>query len=274
MKKSRAELKLMAKQNLMGNYGTAVGSMLILGSTLIGLLFILYFVVLGAMVGATLGMARFDRGFSAGMGAGAVIIMFVFMLAIYLLEYMVLPGLIRIYYNLCTGKPAKMGDLLFAFKNNFKKFFGLSAIMVLLMFFMMIIQMAVSFVGSDVLMFLYIVIFSAISIGFSLNFGLFFTIIVEDPNVKVIEALKISMNYMKGNKWRYFVLYLSFFGWLILSYMTCYIALLWLVPYMGCTFLHFYLDVKAEHEKTVSGTGTSDFQAEFNDISSKENVDA
>ena len=45
---------------------------------------------------------------------------------------------------------------------------------------------------------------------------------------------------MKGNRSKYFLLILSFFGWTILSILTFGIGLLWLMPYMQVTTVCFY----------------------------------
>lgn len=45
-------------------------------------------------------------------------------------------------------------------------------------------------------------------------------IIIEKENIGIIEAMKLSAKIIKGNKWKYFVLQLSFIGWAILSIIT------------------------------------------------------
>ena len=45
-----------------------------------------------------------------------------------------------------------------------------------------------------------------------------------------------------------FVLYLSFFGWMILCTLTVGVGFLWLAPYISSSTAAFYEDVKAEYE--------------------------
>ncbi|MFD6442849.1 DUF975 family protein, partial [Peribacillus sp. NPDC060186] len=45
---------------------------------------------------------------------------------------------------------------------------------------------------------------------------------------------------MKGLKWKYFLMHLSFIGWGILCLFTLGIGLLWLAPYAGTTMAAFY----------------------------------
>ncbi|MBQ2816662.1 MAG: DUF975 family protein [Clostridia bacterium] len=71
-------------------------------------------------------------------------------------------------------------------------------------------------------------------------------IMAEDPDCGVMEALSRSQELMKGNKWRYFCLELSFIGWAILSLFTLGIGSLWLNPYMQAAFAGFYLEVSGQ----------------------------
>lgn len=69
-------------------------------------------------------------------------------------------------------------------------------------------------------------------------------ILAENPEKSSIECLKESIRMMKGYKFEYFVLYLSFVGWFILSILTFGIGFLWLVPYYQITATNFYLELK------------------------------
>ena len=70
---------------------------------------------------------------------------------------------------------------------------------------------------------------------------------------------------MKGHKWDYFCLMLSFIGWFILSIFTLGILLLWLVPYMTVTIASFYDSIRGveevkevEEEKIEETTGSNE----------------
>lgn len=71
-------------------------------------------------------------------------------------------------------------------------------------------------------------------------------IIIEKEDIGIIGAMKLSMDMMKGYKWKYFVLELSFIGWGILSVLTLGIGLLWLTPYISLAETNFYKDISAE----------------------------
>lgn len=73
-------------------------------------------------------------------------------------------------------------------------------------------------------------------------------IMKDDESIGYWKALRKSMDMMKGHKMQYFLLYLSFIGWVLLAMLTLGIGLLWLIPYMYTTFAHYYEDLKAEYE--------------------------
>ena len=54
------------------------------------------------------------------------------------------------------------------------------------------------------------------------------------------EVVEKSAELMKGHRWEFFVLELSFIGWGILAVLTCGIGFLWLEPYMQMTTIKFY----------------------------------
>lgn len=73
-------------------------------------------------------------------------------------------------------------------------------------------------------------------------------ILVENPEMKAIDAIHKSQDMMRGHKFDLFYLELSFIGWIILSILTLGIGLLWLVPYMQTAIAAFYNDLKVEAE--------------------------
>lgn len=69
---------------------------------------------------------------------------------------------------------------------------------------------------------------------------------IDDPHMKVMDALRESKEMMRGNKGRLFYLIISFIGLLLLSVLSCYIGLLWIAPYMNTTLTLFYMDLRGE----------------------------
>lgn len=62
----------------------------------------------------------------------------------------------------------------------------------------------------------------------------------DNPNMSAKDAVKTSEQLMKGHRGKYFLLYLSFIGWNILSIFTLGIGMLWLLPYMEMSSIIFY----------------------------------
>lgn len=67
-------------------------------------------------------------------------------------------------------------------------------------------------------------------------------ILAENPMIKRKEVFKLSKQMMKGNKWRTFVLDLSFVGWNILSVFTFgLLNILYVNPYKESTLVELYM---------------------------------
>ena len=74
-------------------------------------------------------------------------------------------------------------------------------------------------------------------------------IALENPEIDAMEAIKKSKELMNGHKMDYFVLNLSFIGWIILGIFTCGILYFWLIPYISVTQMHFYDALLEEKNK-------------------------
>lgn len=74
----------------------------------------------------------------------------------------------------------------------------------------------------------------------AIRYSMSFYILADNPEIGIMAAIEESKRIMKGNKWKFFCLNLSFIGWLILSCFTLGIGLLWLLPYMEVSIVAFY----------------------------------
>lgn len=79
-------------------------------------------------------------------------------------------------------------------------------------------------------------------------------IAIDNPELSAKESVEKSMELMKGNRWKYIWLELSFIGWAILASLTFGIGYLWLVPYMAVSVICFYESLAGRKEKVVSTT--------------------
>lgn len=71
-----------------------------------------------------------------------------------------------------------------------------------------------------------------------------FFILADKENIGALEAIEESKKRMKGNKWRLFLLGLSFIGWGILAIFTLGIGYIWLYPYIVSANAKFYDSIK------------------------------
>ena len=65
------------------------------------------------------------------------------------------------------------------------------------------------------------------------------------PELSAREAMKISREMMRGQKWNLFVLDLTFIGWILLALCTAGVGMLFVQPYMLTARAAFYDDLKA-----------------------------
>lgn len=84
----------------------------------------------------------------------------------------------------------------------------------------------------------------------SYSYAMTYYIISDEPELSIHQAITKSRKLMNGHKWDFFVLQLSFLGWVILSLLTLGIGLLWVIPYFSSTSAQFYLKLR-EAEQTA-----------------------
>ncbi len=80
----------------------------------------------------------------------------------------------------------------------------------------------------------------------SLALAMSYFVMVDNPNMGVVEAATASYNMMNGNKWKLFCLYCRFIGWAILCCFTLGIGFLWLLPYIMVSSSKFYDEIKGD----------------------------
>lgn len=72
------------------------------------------------------------------------------------------------------------------------------------------------------------------------GFSMTFYIMMDDPRISGVDAIKKSWQMMDHHKWEYFCVMFSFIGWILLCLLTLGIGYLWLIPYMKMTELNYY----------------------------------
>ncbi len=78
------------------------------------------------------------------------------------------------------------------------------------------------------------------------NYQVVDLVMAENPYMTAREAMEESKRLMKGNRWRFFCLGFSFFGWSMLCALTLGIAAFWVLPYTQAARTAFYREIKRE----------------------------
>lgn len=82
----------------------------------------------------------------------------------------------------------------------------------------------------------------------SLSYSQTFWIVADNSSIDAMDAVRRSMQIMKGNKWKLVCLWLRFIGWFLLCILTLGIGFLWLIPYFYVSMARFYDDINVERE--------------------------
>ena len=110
--------------------------------------------------------------------------------------------------------------------------------------------------GAYLLMILYIIgwtfLFIIPGIIKAISYSQTFYILSDDTSIGSEEAIQKSMQMMDGHKLQYFLLGLSFIGWMLLCLLTLGIGFLWLIPYIQVTYAKFYLNLKEQSNLEIT----------------------
>ena len=94
-------------------------------------------------------------------------------------------------------------------------------------------------------------IFVIPGIIFSYSFSMAFYIINDHPDMTAMEALRESRRLMNGHKMQYFILNLSFIGWMLLGSLCFGVGTLWATAYMSTANAVFYEELVASDASYV-----------------------
>lgn len=102
----------------------------------------------------------------------------------------------------------------------------------------------------------YLIMFvcAAVSLILTLPFFPAYYMVLDFPDWDAATVLKKCFEVMNGNKLRLLLLYVSFIPSFLLSIFTCFITLIWVIPYLNMTLTNFYLDMMSVRNKTTAGT--------------------
>ena len=251
MKRSSKELKALAREALLGQYGSLIGAMFLLGM----------FSVILESVPVTITRNREDTT--------SLIIQFVVTLIISVLVYLLQIGMTVIVLHMTRRQTYSLSDLFYTFRAHPDRFIIVSVIQIGISMILQIPAYIFLFLYPGdtikrVLSYLLLLLAgSIVSFIVLLGFTLANLLLIDNENLGAIDAIRQSWAMMHGNKGRFFYLQISFFGLALLCILTLGIGMLWLYPYMMTTEAFFYLDLTGEIDQphydqanTYTGYGT------------------
>jgi uncharacterized membrane protein len=81
-----------------------------------------------------------------------------------------------------------------------------------------------------------------------IRYSMSYYIMIDNPGISGLEAIRRSKQMMHGHKARLFSLWISFLGWFILGIITIGLGFLYAAPYFEATLASFYEDLKNNGE--------------------------
>lgn len=157
-------------------------------------------------------------------------------------------GVSKLCLNISRKQEFSIKDLLYVFHHNADRFLIVGLVISGISF---ITGMPVMFMSLNAhIPISFILFFSLFDLIVTVIVNLFLELsvylLLDNPEMSAITSIKESIRLMKGNKGRSIYITLSFLPLMILSVFTCYIGLIWLIPYMNMTTANFYRDIIGE----------------------------
>lgn len=240
-----AELKLRARRSLVGNLGTLAGIQIALFAGSMMFLPVFWLFALPVIFGTAL-LGNIVPAAGVFFLVGMVLL---FYLALLSLMGILGAGYMRIMLDIAQAKPAELQGLLYPFRHGFLRFAGFTMLMFLIgaatsaPVFLLDLYVSVrpGFAGVRIAAGL---IQYVLVVWIMTSFSQTPCILLENPEKGIFEAMRESYEMMRGHRLRFFFLQLSFIGWYLLIYLSVGIGSVWVIPYVGCTGAHFYLDLR------------------------------
>lgn len=229
--KSSAELKGMAKEQLFGKYGTAVGAFL-------------------TILIITLLMNSIPQILVDTYTIPGLVIYYLISIIISLFLGIFISGEAFLYLKVTCNQKIFVSDVFYGFKLHPDKALFIQFVNTALTYVCLTPVMIFYYLYSRsqsplymLLMSVFWVIGLAVILIVSLMISQAFYLLQDFPQYSAKELLKMSCRIMKGHKGRLFYIHLGFIPLFLLGILSCCIAFLWIIPYMNATMANFYMDL-------------------------------
>ena len=246
MKRKISELKALARKSLDGYYALLAGA-LVLISFLSG-------------IGGALSVMLFQ-----GNSMFNLVMSQIFSLIISVIMSVFSAGVYYMFLNVSRGKKTSMQDVTYLFYHHPDRIIVVSLIVTVVQYLLMLPSMIMNYrmdVSANLLevlqqsllvslvMFVGIVVAQLVTMPIAFGYYL----LIDDVEMNATDALKKSMQMMKGNYGRYIYMQLSFLGLMILGVLTLYVGFIWIMPYMQMTEIEFYREILGELDESEKTT--------------------
>lgn len=161
-------------------------------------------------------------------------------------------GATLLYLHTACGMPCQISDLFYAFKHSPDKAIKVQFVFALLNAICMLPSNIILWTSTNAMDYntllttsIATLIGTLVYLVVTLPIFPMFYLLLDFPNLTVMELFRKSFEIMKGNCIRYLLLQLCFLPLMFLSVFTCGLALVWVIPYMNVTCTNFYLDIMA-----------------------------
>ena len=248
------ECKKLARETLLGRYGTVIGAGLVAGIIEFFLLMAAGFSLLFALIYGNV----FDRGaeLDTPMIVLGAVLFTVFLFLFIIMAVFANIGSTRLMLNICHGRRYSVADVFYGFTkgSHAGRAIGVTIALFVIALMFSILQNIVIYcfswrIGNMTEWAVCAAVLAVLIIAqLYVCLGLFLAdlIAVEEPGYGVFGCLKRSMELMKGKRLKalWFILF-SFIGWQIVL-LLCPFAAIWIYPYISCSRTVFYLAAKDE----------------------------
>lgn len=236
-KRTSAQLKQIARARLSGKFG------------LLAAYYLLFLLIVGG-TGMVVNIIPPFNSIALAINVGITFIVSIF---ISLLN----TGMIYMMLNVCRFRVPQIGELFIAFKSHPDRFIIIAFIIQGISMICQLpgVVLALSYLRAESLNELFILFFKSMGLNFIGFLAVMFItlplilsqyLLLDNPELSAMDAIKTSARLMKGNKGHYLYIYFSFLGWQLLSLLSCGIGSFWIMPYMNVTLALFYMELTGE----------------------------
>lgn len=250
MKRTSAEIKQLARGNLVHRYGIPITAQ-----------------VMSEVITTAL-LLPFAWNLTDTSPLRELLIYYVAVFIVSLISVILAVGRLVIALRIARGQEYRFTDLFYGFKHHADRYILAELLLIAIYLLPTALTVGIIILSSmsrtmlqDVIIIGAVIVFLVVILILSLQYALVFYILIDHPEWKLLEVFGTSRAWMKGNKGRLFYIYLSFIGWLLLAALSFGIGGLWVTPYMVQTQTQFYLGI-AEEKKAVCEEGTAAVEEE------------